>query len=189
MDRGQHTVTRKAPPLPASVMHSLDTPQSHSSFNERSGDHADCIRYKIARVESAAKRELSNSGASKRVQCGRVIELTELDCKANRHGCDAAAPKRRAGNDRGNPPRNHRSPDCVAHRVARSRSERASTEMHDQSQYDRRDGKYHVRATSVETAVRKRPARPNGQASLSRAPSFLCFIRVPIWIPSQAIGR
>lgn len=59
-------------------------------------------------------------------------------------------------------------------------------EMHDQSQYDRRDGECYVRETSmdwlcrVEAADTKQSARPNGQAGLSRAPLFPCLMRVPI---------
>jgi hypothetical protein len=111
------------------------------------GDHPERIRQEISWIETTSKRQRSERRPPKRVQRGRVIELTRLDRKADRQRDEAPIANRRGGDEYGNPPRHHRGPSGIAEDVSSRRPENVSMPVHAQPEHDRAEGEQGVRKT------------------------------------------
>ena len=121
-------------------MRSTHEPSTQNPLEEPCGEHPERIRQEISRIETTSERQRSERRPPKRVQRGRVIELTRLDRKANRQRDESAIANRRGGNEYSDPPRDHCRPSGVAEDISSRRPESASMQMHSQPEHDGPEG-------------------------------------------------
>ena len=110
---------------------------SEDGFHKHRSRNAERVRREVSWIEPAPEDEVTRTRRAERVEPRRVIQLADLDRRADRVRDGSADGQSRARRERPDPPGDHRGPECVARHIARDRIQPHAAQGNEKAYRDR----------------------------------------------------